>query len=283
VRAMSMRIDCHQHFWNYDPRSYSWITDQMAVLQRAYTPSDLLPELVAARIEATVAVQARQSESENLFLLDLAARYPQIAGIVGWVDLSAPKLPERLASFARFAKVRGFRHVVQDEPDDNFVLRQSILRGIRSLKEYGFTYDILVYPRQLPAAIKLVEALPDQPFVVDHLAKPRVRTKEIESWSRHIRTLAGNQKVYCKISGLITEADWSHWEVEDFYPYLDVVFEAFGPDRLMFGSDWPVCLLAGTYQQVIGIVDDYTRNLKPAEKENIFGNNAARFYRLTCS
>ena len=277
---MRMRIDCHQHFWNYDPATYPWITDQMAVLKRAYTPSDLLPELAAAEIESTVAVQVRQSESENFFLLELAERYRQIAGIVGWVDLSAPKLPERLALFAGYAKVRGFRHVVQDEPDDNFLVRKAILEGIASLKEYGFTYDILIYPRQLPAAIRLVEALPDQPFAIDHIAKPAIKTKEIGTWSRHIQTVAANRNVYCKISGLITEADWSDWRAEDFYPYLDVVFEAFGPDRLMFGSDWPVCLLAGTYQQVLRIVDDYTRNLRPEERENIFGNNAARFYRL---
>jgi L-fuconolactonase len=280
---MLMRIDCHQHFWSYDPAVDHWVTDQMAVLKRAFTPSELLPELVAAGIEATVAVQARQSESENFFLLDLSVRYPHIAGIVGWVDLCAPNLPERLAFFSRFPKVRGFRHVVQDEPDDNFVLREGVMRGIAALRQYSFTYDILIYPRQLPAAIRLVEALPDQPFVIDHIAKPSMKTKEIATWSRDLRNIAANPNVCSKVSGLITEADWSNWRAEDFYPYLDVVFEAFGPERLMFGSDWPVCLLAGTYQQVLGIVEDYTRNLKPKDKENIFGNNAARFYHLTLS
>jgi len=252
-------------------------------LKGAFTPFELLPELAAAGIDATVAVQARQSESENFFLLDLSTRCPQIAGIVGWIDLCAPNLPERLAFFSRFPKICGFRHVVQDEPDDNFVLRKDVMRGIAALREYNFTYDILIYPRQLPAAIKLVEALPDQPFVIDHIAKPLVKTKEIATWSHDIRIIAANPYVYCKLSGLITEAEWSNWKAEDFRPYLDVVFEAFGPERLMFGSDWPVCLLAGTYLQVLLLVEDYTRNLKPKDKEDIFGDNAARFYRLAFS
>jgi L-fuconolactonase len=276
-----MKIDSHQHFWRYDPVRHDWITDAMAVLKRDFLPPDLNRELQVNGIGASVAVQADQSEGETLFLLDLAKRYAVIAGVVGWVDLCADNLPERLEHFSRNDKLCGFRHVLQDEPDDRFMLRKAFVRGIATLGELDFTYDILIYPRQLPAAIELVQKFPEQPFVVDHIAKPPIKSHETTTWAQNIREIAAAPNVFCKLSGMVTEADWSHWTEDNFRPYLDIVFEAFGPDRLMFGSDWPVCLLAGNYGQVKQIIETCVQKLSGAEKDNIFGSNAARFYGLT--
>jgi L-fuconolactonase len=273
-----LRIDSHQHFWNYDPVKDAWITEEMSVLKRNFAPEDLLPLLQTANIDGTIAVQANQSESENLFLLSLAEKCPAIAGIVGWLDFRAPDVAKRLAYFKQFGKIRGFRHVVQDEPDDRFLLQPNFLRGIGLLREFGFTYDVLIYPNQLLSATDFVQTFPDQPFVIDHIAKPAMKTREITIWARHMTAIAANPNVHCKISGLITEADWSSWQVSDFGPYLDVVFDTFGVNRVMFGSDWPVCLLAGTYEQVLEIVENYTSNRSLEEKDKIFGGNAARFY-----
>jgi L-fuconolactonase len=278
-----MRIDSHQHFWRYDPAEDLWITDDMLVLKRDFLPAGLAPQLASNGMDASIAVQARQSERETLSLLDLAAHNDAIAGIVGWVDLSAPELPERLAYFSQFPKLRGFRHVVQDEPDDRFMLRDEFIRGVSRLREFRFTYDVLIYPRQLPAAIGLLDKFPEQFFVVDHMAKPHLKIGAITSWAHQMKIIAANPNVFCKLSGLITEADWFQWRAEDFKPYLDVVWEAFGPDRLMFGSDWPVCLLAGTYRQVKQLVEDYVAGQPATVRENIFGNNAARFYGLKAS
>ncbi|HMJ21948.1 MAG TPA: amidohydrolase family protein, partial [Terriglobales bacterium] len=275
-----VKIDSHQHFWHYEPARHNWITNEMAVLKRDYLPADLNRELRATGMDASIAVQADQSEGETLLLLDLAERYPTIAGVVGWVDLCADDLPERLQSFSHHDRLCGFRHVLQDEPDDRFMLRKSFVRGIAGLREFDFTYDILIYPRQLPAAIELVAKFPEQAFVIDHLAKPPIKTGETARWAGHIRKIATAPHVFCKLSGLITEAEWGHWREENFRPYLDIVFEAFGPDRLMFGSDWPVCLLAGAYGQVKQLVENYVQDLTNSEKDNIFGWNAARFYRL---
>jgi L-fuconolactonase len=275
-----MNIDSHQHFWRYDARRDAWITDEMSVLKRDFLPQDLLPEFAANGIGAGVAVQADQSERETLFLLDCAAKHPQIAGVVGWVDLRAHNVPERLAFFSQFKKLRGFRHIVQAEPDDRFLLREDFCRGVGCLHKYGFTYDILIYPTQLGAACEFVERFPEQPFVIDHLAKPPIRSGAIEPWRRQIRAMAVYPNVYCKLSGIVTEADWPKGSAENCRPYLDAVLEAFGADRLMFGSDWPVCLLRGTYTQVKGLIGGYARSLSPADSEKIFGLNAARFYGL---
>jgi L-fuconolactonase len=276
-----MNIDSHQHFWRYDPHRDTWITHEMSVLKRDFVPADLLPELGANGIDGSIAVQADQSERETHFLLDCAAQHAEIAGVVGWVDLCAPNLPERLAYFSQFKKLRGLRHVVQAEPDDRFLLRQDFCRGIARLPEFGFTYDILIYPKQLPAACEFVAKFPEPRFVLDHLAKPNIRARDIDSWCQHICGLAAHPNVFCKLSGLITEADWRNWHADDCRPCLDVVFEAFGADRLMFGSDWPVCLLAGTYRQVKELIADYTCHLPAADREKIFGLNAATFYGLT--
>jgi L-fuconolactonase len=278
-----MKIDSHQHFWRYAPARHGWITDAMAVLKRDFLPPTLERELQASEIGASVAVQADQSEGETLFLLDLAKQYTVIAGVVGWADLCADNLPERLEYFSENDKLCGFRHVLQDEPDDRFMLRKSFVRGIAALSEFDFTYDILIYPRQLPAAIELVQKFPEQLFVVDHIAKPPIKSHETATWAQNMREIAAAPNVFCKLSGMVTEADWSHWTQEDFRPYLDIVFEAFTLDRLMFGSDWPVCLLAGNYGQVKQIIETYVQKLSALERENIFGSNAARFYGLTLS
>jgi L-fuconolactonase len=275
-----MVIDAHQHFWHYDPRRDDWITDEMAVLKRDFLPQDLMPALAANGVDGCVAVQADQSERETRFLLELAERYEAIRGVVGWVDLRAPDVARRLEHFASFPRLRGLRHIAQAEPDDRFLLRDDFCRGIGLLGGWGFTYDLLVYPRQLPAAIELAHRFPDQPFVLDHLAKPPVRSGAVEPWARDVRALAQNPNVSCKLSGLTTEADWHGWRPADLAPYLDVVFDAFGPDRLLYGSDWPVCLLAGSYRQVKDAIDHYCCRLPPEQREDIFGRNAIAFYRL---
>ena len=275
-----MRIDSHQHFWNYDPVRDAWITEEMAILKKGYLPEQLIPELLANGIDGCVAVQADQSEAETLFLLEMADRNSEIRGVVGWTDLCAENVAERLRFFSQYQKLCGFRHIVQAEPDDWFMLRDSFLRGISCLREFDFTYDILVYPHQLPAAIELAARFSDQRFVIDHIAKPPMREKRTSPWAQHMRQIAQCSNVHCKLSGLITEADWQHWSGDDFKPYLDVVFEAFGIDRLMFGSDWPVCLLGGSYGQVVQLIADYMQKLAARDREKIFGLNAMNFYRL---
>jgi L-fuconolactonase len=275
-----MRIDAHQHFWRYDAQRDGWITDKMSVLRRDFMPEELLGALAENGMDGCVAVQADQSERETLFLLDLAAQHSSIVGVVGWVDLRSPDLLERLAYFSHFEKLRGLRHIAQTEPDDQFLLREDFKRGIAALQRFGFTYDILIYPRQLPAAVALVKQFPEQRFVVDHMAKPDVKGRQVSPWATQMREIATSPNVFCKLSGLVTEADWQHWHADHFRPYFDVVFEAFGPDRLMFGSDWPVCLLAGTYRKVKQLVADYTRHFTEADREKIFGSNAVRFYGL---
>jgi L-fuconolactonase len=276
-----MKIDAHQHFWNYNPRRDAWITDEMSLLKGDFLPEHLIGEFRANGVDGCISVQADQSEHETEFLLNLASQYDSlIRGVVGWVDLSSPRLPERLAHFAKFKKLRGLRHIVQSEPDDRFMLQPDFCRGIARLRDFCLTFDILIYPRQLPAAVELLEKFPDQKFVLDHLAKPSIRTQEIEPWAQQIRTLARNPNLFCKLSGLVTEANWKNWQAADFYPYLDVAFDAFGGDRLMFGSDWPVCLLAASYRQVRELVEQYVARFPVDSQAKIFGLNAVHFYGL---
>jgi L-fuconolactonase len=275
-----MLIDSHQHFWQYDPGRHGWITDEMSSIRRDFLPEHLLPELQANNIDGCIAVQVDQSENETSFLLELATRHPLIKGVVGWVDLCSPTVGRRLEHFSQFEKLRGFRHIAQSEPDERFLVRKDFLDGVRRLAQFKFCYDILIYPHQLPAAIELVEKFPDQRFVLDHLAKPYIRSRKLEPWSLQMRSLAANRNAYCKVSGMVTEANWKHWRSEDFEPYLDVIFEAFGPDRLMFGSDWPVCLVAASYSQVKGLLENYVGALPIEDQEKIFGLNAISFYGL---
>jgi L-fuconolactonase len=274
-----MQIDAHQHFWHYDPARDGWITEEMSILRRDFLPDELKPLLDSLGVDGTVAVQADQSEAETRFLLGLAESHPFIRGVVGWVDLMAPALEARLEHFSMFGRLCGVRHIAQAEPDD-FLARDDLARGIALLSEFGLTYDILVYPRQLPAVVSLVEKLPESPFVVDHLAKPLIREGQTLPWATHMNELARYPNVWCKLSGLVTEADWRRWRPEDIRPYLDIVFEAFGPDRLMFGSDWPVCVLAASYRQVWELLDSYASQLSRADRAKVFGDNAASFYGL---
>lgn len=277
-----MIIDSHQHFWRYDARRDAWISDEMSLLKRDFLPGNLIPELKANAIDGCVAVQADQSEEETRFLLELAGRHTEIKGVVGWVDLCRPDIRERLGYFSRFEKLCGFRHIAQSEPDDRFLMREAFLRGIAALEEFELAYDILIYPKQLPAAIELVTRYPRQRFVLDHMAKPPIRHATLEPWSALIAELARAPNVYCKLSGFVTEADWQNWRLSDFRPYLDVVMEVFRADRVMFGSDWPVCLLAGSYRQIKQLLSGYTSALPREQQERIFGLNAVEFYRLKC-
>jgi L-fuconolactonase len=275
-----MRIDSHQHFWRYDPREYAWISDEMATLQRDFLPKDLEPALASVGFHGAVAVQARQSLEETRWLLELASQHKFIQAVVGWVDLRSPDLPSQLERLAQHPKLAGVRHVVQDEADDEFMLRPEFRRGIARLRDFNLTYDLLLYPRHLSIAIKLVEAFQDQPFVLDHIAKPRIADGLLSPWSEGIRALGSFPNVYCKLSGMLTEARWRQWQPDDFRPYLDAVFEAFGIDRLMIGSDWPVCLLSGEYGQAMHIVIDYLRHLPAEGQAGVLGENCARFYSI---
>jgi L-fuconolactonase len=275
-----MRIDAHQHFWQYDPDEYGWINDEMAALRRDFLPADLKPLLDAAGFDGCVAVQARQTLEETRWLLDLAARNDFIRGVVGWVDLRSAALPDQLAEFTRSGKLVGVRHVVQDEPDDAFLLRADFQRGIAQLVAYGLAYDVLIYPRQLRAAIQFVEAFPEQRFVLDHIAKPQIAQGTLEPWSTELRALAQFPNMWCKVSGMVTEARWKGWRTEDFRPYLDKVFESFTPERIMIGSDWPVCTVAADYLSTLGIVTEYIAQLPREQQDAVLGDNCAAFYRL---
>jgi len=279
-----MRIDSHQHFWNYSAAEYPWISAGMERLACDHLPADLEAVARPVGVVGSVAVQARQSLAETRWLLSLAKKHPFIRGVVGWVDLRSEHVADDLAILADDEKFVGVRHVVQDEPDPRFVLGEAFVRGVRALHRFGLTYDLLIYPHQLPAAIDLVGLLPEQPFVLDHLAKPRIKLPpkagEMADWRRDIETLARHDNVCCKLSGLVTEAAWRQWQPADFTPVLDIALAAFGPDRLMFGSDWPVCLLSGEYAEVVGIIDDFISTLTPAEQSLIWADTACRVYRI---
>lgn len=275
-----MIIDSHQHFWNYDPVAHSWINDDMSVLKRNFLPEDLLKVYQKNDIDGCIAVQADQSEAETAFLLQLASENEFIKGVVGWVDLRSEQLEERLMHYADFPKLKGFRHVVQSEPDPNFMLRKDFQRGLDQLHGYNFTYDILIFPTQLAAALETVKSFPDQNFVIDHIAKPYIKAGKITEWASFMQQIASHPNVMCKVSGMLTEADWTTWESKDFTPYLDIVFEAFGTQRILYGSDWPVCLVAGSYAQVKGLVSDYISKYSMAEQADIWANNTKHFYRI---
>ena len=275
-----MRLDAHQHFWKYHPKQHVWMTDAMAVLRRDYLPGELKPLLDASRFDGTIAVQARQMLDETEWLLALADEHEFIRGVVGWVDLCSRQLREQLGRFSKDPKLYGVRHVVHDEPDDRFMLRPEFRRGIEQLHEFGLTYDLLLFPRHLPVAVKLVSEFPNQPFVLDHIAKPAIRDGQISPWKQDLERLAEFPNVWCKLSGLVTEANWQQWRPEEFHRYLDIVVGAFGTDRVMIGSDWPVCTLAGDYRSSMRIVTDYAQQFPAAIREGMLGGNGARFYHI---
>jgi L-fuconolactonase len=276
-----MHIDAHQHFWIYTPAEYSWIDDSMAALRRDFLPEDLKLEIESNNFHGSVAVQARQTPQETRWLLELAERSPWILGVVGWVDLRSPDIRSQLKVLTRYPKLVGVRHVVQSEPDSRFLLRPEFLRGVSALEEFDLAYDILIYPKHLPVAAEFVERFPRQRFVLDHLAKPRIKNGDIDSWAQGIERLAAFPNVFCKLSGLVTEADWQHWRPEHILPFLDVAFASFGPDRLMVGSDWPVCLVAASYTRAIEVVKNYLLRHTPECQDTVLGGNALRFWRLT--
>ena len=273
-----MNFDAHQHFWRYNEREYGWMGPGMDVLKKDHLPPDLLPLLQSAGFGGTLAVQARQVLEETRWLLNLSDQFPFIKGVVGWVDLRSPQLRQQLEQLAAHPKLRGVRHVVHDEPDDQFMLREDFVRGIGLLAEFGLTYDLLLFPKHLPTACELVRQFPGQRFVLDHIAKPRIKDGIVEPWAADLRKLAAFPNVWAKVSGMVTEANWRAWKPSDFAPYLDVVFEAFGTQRIMIGSDWPVCTVAATYGQVMSIVTDYIGRFSLDEQKMVLGENAHSFY-----
>jgi L-fuconolactonase len=275
-----MKIDAHQHFWRYDPVEHNWMTDAMAAVKKDFLPEDLIPLLTENEVDGSVLVQVTQTDGETKMLLDLAKEHDFIKGVVGWVDLRAKDIYKKLAEWRKFSKLKGFRHVLQSEEPD-FMLQPSFMRGIDALKEFDFTYDILIYPEHLAAAQKLVEKFPEQPFVLDHLAKPFIKDGLIKDWQKEISGLASHGNVYCKISGMLTEADWNSWKDDEFTPYMDHILKSFGIRRIMYGSDWPMCLVAGSYNQVIQIVRDYFADFSAEEQALFFGENARNFYHLS--
>ena len=275
-----MRIDAHQHFWRYNAQEYDWIDDSMSTLRRDSLPRDLKPELDAAGFHACIAVQARQTLEETRWLLELADEHPFIAGVVGWVDLRGEDTRDQLAEYSKNPKLVGIRHIVQAEPDDRFLLRADFLRGIAALEEFDLAYDILIYPRHLPVALEFVHRFPKQRFVLDHLAKPVIKAQTLEPWAADIRALAKFPNVFCKLSGMVTEADWKLWKPKDFKPYVETALECFGSDRLMIGSDWPVCTVAGSYGPVMSLVIDFLHQYPDHVVNSILGATAHGFYRL---
>jgi L-fuconolactonase len=274
-----MHIDAHQHFWIYEPQEYAWLDETMATLRRDFLPAELRPLLDKDGFQGSVLVQVRQSLEETRWMLELAARHQFILGVVGWVDLRSPRLRVDLEALAGAPKLVGIRHIVQAEADD-FLLRPDFLHGVSLLEEFDLAYDLLIYPRHLPVAAEFVRRFPRQRFVLDHLAKPPVKSAAVDEWARGIRELASFPNLYAKVSGLVTEADWQAWKPDDFRPYLDVAFESFGASRLMMGSDWPVCRVAASYERTVNLVKEYLGKYLPEEREAVLGGNAAKFWRL---
>ena len=275
-----MTIDSHQHFWKYNPVKHSWINEQMSVIRRDYLPSDLKPVYAKNGVDGCVAVQADQTLAETDFLLELAHNNAFIKGVVGWVDLRSPDVDQDLEKYAKDRNLKGYRHIVQEEADHNFLLRPDFLRGISKLEQYGAVYDILIYPHQLGATLEFVKKFPNQKFVIDHIAKPYIKDGFYDGWAAMMKEVAKHENVYCKISGMITEADFKSWTPEQIHPYLLLTLEAFGPERCMYGSDWPVCLVAGTYTQVKELTTNFISSLSTAEQAAIMGLNAVEFYNL---
>jgi len=273
-----MRIDSHQHFWHYSQTEHTWMSDTMSTIRRDFLPEDLQPLLASLNFDGCIAVQARQSLEETRWLLELADRFSFIKGVVGWLDLCSPELSTQLRRFANHPKLVGVRHVVQDEPDDAFMLRAEFRHGIAQLQQLGLTYDLLLFPKHIPAAVRLVEEFSDQPFVLDHIAKPSIAQGLISPWREDLQRLAQRPNVSCKLSGMVTEAKWKQWKPGDYRPYLDTVVEAFGSDRLMIGSDWPVCLLSSDYTSTMQLVIEYIQQFPEEAQAAILGGNCARFY-----
>jgi L-fuconolactonase len=276
-----LKIDAHQHFWLYNPVRDQWINNAMSILQNDFMPEHLQPILEHYGFQGSVVVQSDESPEENLFQLKNADQFSFIKGIVGWVDLQSEDLHEQLSGYTQFKKLKGFRSMLQGEADRALMLKPIFKRGIGELRQFGYTYDLVVLPDQLAYANQLVSEFPDQPFVLDHIGKPNIRLRLFADWVRDIQALASHENLYCKVSGMVTEADFRRWKFEDFKPYLDVIFESFGIGRIMFGSDWPVCRLAATYGEVIGILEGYLKDFSEHEQDLFWGGNAMKFYNIS--
>lgn len=274
-------IDSHLHFWKFNPVRDSWITDEMAVIKCDFLPQDLQPVLEQHGFDGCVVVQSDQSEAENMFQLANADKQDFIRGIVGWVNLIDDDIEDRLAYYSSFKKMKGFRHILQGEQQRDLMLRADFMKGISKLQQFGFSYDILIFPDQLKYIPQFVSAFPNLQFVIDHIAKPNIREKRISDWKRDMEAVAQYDNVYCKISGMVTEADWKSQQAADFTPYLDAVVHSFGIKRIMYGSDWPVCLLAGSYEKMFSIIQNYFSSFSKDEKKLFFGGNAIKFYNLS--
>lgn len=276
---MAALIDAHHHLWSYMAEEYGWIDHSMCTIRRDFLPSDLAAAMAEAGINGSVVVQARQTLEETRWLLDLADSAPEIRGVVGWAPLASPNFLSIIEEFTGRPKLRGLRHVLQGEPD-GYMLSEPFNDGIAALETLGLVYDLLVYERQLAEAIEFVDRHPQQIFVLDHIAKPLIREGVLEPWATHIHDLAQRKNVWCKVSGLVTEADWQTWTPAQLKPYLDVVVEAFGSERLMAGSDWPVCLVASSYSRWFAVLKEYFAEFSHAEREAVFGTTAAKIYGL---
>lgn len=274
-----MRLDSHQHFWEYDPKRQDWISPDMNRIRRNFLPGDLFPLLQDSKIDGCIAVQAEESLRETDFLLDLAHQHGWILGVVGWADLKSDQLDELLDSYSESQKLVGFREVLQSK-DSQYMLQEEFVRGIQKIGKRGYAYDILIFPNHLAAALELVKKCPEQRFVIDHLAKPYIKAGEWKEWKKAMGLLAERELMHCKLSGMITEADWQKWTPDQLLPYLEIALELFGPDRLMYGSDWPVCLLAGEYEHFWEVIEQFTDALSPSEKAKIMGETAAEFYKI---
>jgi L-fuconolactonase len=276
-----MKIDSHQHYWHFNTADYGWMGENMSVIKRDFLPTDLLPELKSIDFDGSVAVQARQSLEETNWLLQLADEHPHIKGVVGWLDLQSEQAEEQIAAFAKHHKAVGVRHVIHDEEDLDFMLRPAFIRGVQLLEKYDLAYDILIFPTHLTNTIEFVKQFSDkQTFVIDHIAKPLIKDGIVSPWKEDIVALAKFPNVYCKLSGMVTEADWNTWKPENIRPYLDVIMDAFGPERILIGSDWPVCLVAGKYSEVMQVVTDYISTFTEKEQDLMLGGNAAKAYKL---
>jgi L-fuconolactonase len=274
------RIDAHHHLWRYTPEEYGWLDESMAALRRDFLPKDLVREIAAAGIDGTVAVQARQTMEETRCLLKMADECDAIRGVVGWAPIAGEDFPEVMEEFEHRPKLKGLRHVIQGEKDENYILREDFNSGIRAMLGSGLVYDILIYERHLPQTIDFVDEHPEQAFVLDHVGKPMIAAGVIEPWATRMRELGRRENVWCKVSGMVTEAEWTSWSVETLRPYLDVVVEAFGVQRLMAGSDWPVCLVACEYGRWFDVLREYFAGFSESERDAVFGGTAVEVYGL---
>ena len=273
-------IDTHQHFWKYDSSRHDWIDEDMKYIRKDFLPEDLQPVFVKNGIDGCIAVQADQTEAENEFLLQLSQKYHFIKGITGWVDFRQKNIAERLEYYSDYKLIKGFRHIVQAETDPNFLLQKNFCKGISTLRNFDFIYELLVFPYQLGAVLEFVRRFPNQKFVINHMAKPYIKNGYMDGWKTLIAEIAKSENVYCKLSGLITEADFNTWTYDTLKPYIEIVLKSFGPQRLMYGSDWPVCLVAGAYHEVKEIAQKAVSEFSDSEREAFWAGNAVTFYNI---